>query len=359
MTRWIRLLSAAGGLFVALAVSRAVLILAAGGSLAALLIDFVLVAGPGFTLLYVRYRVLRTAISADLYPRVTGWCLGGIGVMVGVIALLVVNPAGNVDHPIRAGLLGAALGSVGGLGVGLNEARAITQAREVERAQLRADLAEQRNRQLNEFTALVSHDLRGPLRTMSSSLTFLQQRYEDDLDEDVQEFLDFAVDGAEQMDHLLDDLLALTRAERVVDNPTPLEVTEVIADAWETLETRDADLAVEVEEFLILAERGRLKQLLENLFRNSIVHGGPNVCVQVGRLPDGFYVADDGPGIAAENREQVFESGYTTTADKSGFGLSIVKRIAEAHGWDIRFVNPHTPGVRCEITDVESPTPAN
>lgn len=357
--RWVHLLFAVGGLLVTLAGGRAVRLSAAGESIAVLLIELLLVAGPGFALLAVGYWLPRSNIDAELYPRIIGWCLGGIGVMSGVIVLLIVNPAGTVDRPIRAGLLGTALGSVGGLGVGLNEARAITQAREAERARTKADLAEQRNRQLNEFTELVSHDLRGPLRMVSSSLTFLQQRYEDDLDAEAHEFLDSAVDGTEQMDRLLDELLTLTRAEQVVDDPTPVALSEVIADAWAAVDTRDATLEVKFGAFLLLAERERLNQLLMNLFRNAIDHGGPDVRIRMGRLSDGFYVADDGPGIPPEDRDQVFESGYTTAADRSGFGLSIVKRIAVAHGWNVRFVDPSTEGARCEITDVESPESTN
>ena len=194
---------------------------------------------------------------------------------------------------------------------------------------------------------------------VSSSLTFLQQRYEDDLDAEAREFLDSAVDGTEQMDQLLDDILTLTRAERVADDPTPVALSAVIADAWAAVDARDATLEVKFGEFLLLAERERLNQLLMNLFRNAIDHGGPDVRIRVGRLSDGFYVADDGPGIPREDRDQVFEFGYTTAADRSGFGLSIVKRIAVAHGWTVRFVDSNTDGARCEITGVERPESAD
>lgn len=98
-----------------------------------------------------------------------------------------------------------------------------------------------------------------------------------------------------------------------------------------------------------------MRQLLENLVRNAIEHAGTDVAVTVGEVADGsgFYVADDGPGIDAESRDQVFESGYSTGGAGTGLGLSIVRTIAEAHGWTVRMTGSTEGGVRVEVTGVE------
>ena len=77
--------------------------------------------------------------------------------------------------------------------------------------------------------------------------------------------------------------------------------------------------------------------------------------MRIGELDDkeGFYVEDDGPGIAADDRKQVFEAGYSSTREGTGFGLSIVKEIVEAHGWEIRVTEGTNGGARFEITGVE------
>ena len=105
-----------------------------------------------------------------------------------------------------------------------------------------------------------------------------------------------------------------------------------------------------------MADRSRLKQLLENLIRNAVDHVGPEVTVEVGRLADGFYVADDGPGIVANDQETVFESGYSTVPDNTGFGLAIVDEIADAHGWDVTVTESASGGARFEITGVQFDT---
>nr|WP_079991684.1 ATP-binding protein [Halobaculum gomorrense] len=73
----------------------------------------------------------------------------------------------------------------------------------------------------------------------------------------------------------------------------------------------------------------------------------------VGVLDDGFYIEDDGPGIPENKREDVFDAGYSTAEDGAGFGLSIVKHVAEAHGWEIQVTDGSEGGARFEITGIE------
>jgi PAS domain S-box-containing protein len=77
------------------------------------------------------------------------------------------------------------------------------------------------------------------------------------------------------------------------------------------------------------------------------------VAVEVGPLPDGFYVADDGPGVPEDRRDRVFERGYSTTREGTGFGLSIVEEIAAAHGWTVAATEADGGGARFEVTGVD------
>jgi signal transduction histidine kinase len=82
---------------------------------------------------------------------------------------------------------------------------------------------------------------------------------------------------------------------------------------------------------------------------------GEALTVTVGPLEDGFYVADDGIGIPEEERDDIFELGYTTTDSGTGFGLGIVTEVVQAHGWDVSITDSEDGGARFEVTDVRQP----
>ncbi|MFB6152242.1 MAG: sensor histidine kinase, partial [Haloarculaceae archaeon] len=139
-----------------------------------------------------------------------------------------------------------------------------------------------------------------------------------------------------------------------VEETDLVSIQDVATDAWATATDEAASLEFD-QEFYFEADEDRLRQLLENLFRNAVVHGRPDVTVRIGPMEGwpGFYVADDGPGIPEDERETVFESGYTTAEEGTGFGLAIVEVIAEAHGWDVRVTESEDGGARFEFVGVE------
>jgi len=209
----------------------------------------------------------------------------------------------------------------------------------------RRDLERERER-LDQFASVVAHDLRNPLNVADGRLELGRTRYEDDED------LEAAAEAIERMETLIDDLLALARQGRDIDDPEQVELDEAMRECWSSVETVDASLSV-AGEATIVADPERLAQLLENLVRNAVEHAGEDVAITVGPLEEGFYVADDGPGVPAEDRADVFEAGFTTNPEGTGFGLPIVKQIVDAHGWSIELVEAEGGGARFEITDVE------
>lgn len=93
--------------------------------------------------------------------------------------------------------------------------------------------------------------------------------------------------------------------------------------------------------------------LRENLVRNAVEHGSDDVTVTVGDLENGFCGADDDPGIPADERESVFDAGYSTADDGTGFGLSTLKQVADAHGWNSTLTESEGGGARLEIAETE------
>ncbi|WP_135665977.1 PAS domain S-box protein [Halorhabdus rudnickae] len=203
----------------------------------------------------------------------------------------------------------------------------------------------QQNERLDQFTSVVSHDLRNPLNVATSRLELAA-------DECDSVHLEHASAAIERSLSLIDDLRTLTVEGTAAIETEPVGLAQAAADSWQTVMTADATLSVETDR-TIDTDPGRVRQLLENLFGNAVAHAGEDVAVTVGALEDGFYVEDDGPGIPQESRETVFEPGHSTAEDGTGFGLAIVKAIADTHDWRVRVTEGAGGGARFEFTDVD------
>jgi signal transduction histidine kinase len=201
---------------------------------------------------------------------------------------------------------------------------------------------------------VVSHDLRNPPNVAQKHLELARERGDE-------RHFDKSRNALDRMGSLIDDLLTLARRGQVVSGMETIELTSVVRQAWSSVETRESTLVVD-SLGTVKADRGRLQELFENLFRNAIEHAGTATTVRVGRLDDdretaatedstddsvgGFYIEDDGPGIPPEEREKVFEYGHMTADDGSRLGLSIVDGIVEAHGWSVSIYDGRVGGAR-------------
>jgi len=239
------------------------------------------------------------------------------------------------DFLFRATTVETASGSLEGYGVYTD----ITERRERERE------LERQNEQLDRFASVVSHDLRNPLNVAEARVELTQQT--GDLDH-----LNDVADAHEQMEALIDDLLTLARQGQTIGDLQQVDLEAHVGQAWTSVETRSATLELADDLGTVEADPERLAELLANFFTNAVDHVGSEVTVRVGSLPDGFYVADDGPGIPEADREQVLEHGYTTADEGTGFGLSIVRSIIEAHDWTVEVTESADGGARFEITGV-------
>lgn len=206
---------------------------------------------------------------------------------------------------------------------------------------------ERQNERLDSFASLVTHDLRNPLNVAKGRL---------ELARDTGDLSHLAAvsRGLNRMDAIIEDVLTLTWGGQDLD-PDALEACDLARltdECWEHVDMSEATLQTDDGE-IVKADEGRLQRLLENLFRNAVEHGGNDVTIWVGRLDNGFFVEDDGPGIPEETREKVFEAGYSSEEEGTGLGLSIVGTIAEAHGWTVSVTEGREGGARFELTGVD------
>ena len=267
----------------------------------------------------------------------------------------------------------------------------------------------EQNRRLEKFTRVAAHDLRNPLNAIDGYTKLARETG------DVSHLAD--VDGAtDRIEALVDDLLTLGHEGRVVEETAPISLAATAERAWAEVDTEGATLET-VDDERILADKGRLGRLLENLFANAVEHGSTSpqsqaredagsenasepsvadapedavergstsppsqaredavehsstssrpeaddagsdadegVTVQVGPSTDGFFVADDGPGILPEERAEVFEYGYSTHGG-TGLGLPVVRSIAVAHGWEVSIAERTDGGARIEFAGVQT-----
>ncbi len=199
---------------------------------------------------------------------------------------------------------------------------------------------------LDEFASVVSHDLRNPLNIAQGRAELLAEDCESG-------HLSPILRAHDRMEELVSDTLALARQGRIVSDPEPIDLISLVGTCWGHTATEEATIEME-EGITIAGDRSRLQHVFENLLRNAIEHGGRDVTVRVGRIDDGgIFVEDTGPGIPPADREAVFEAGHTSTSGGTGFGLTIIKRIAEAHGWEVAITDGTDGGARFEFTNVD------
>ncbi|GLY96211.1 ATP-binding protein [Actinoplanes sp. NBRC 103695] len=200
------------------------------------------------------------------------------------------------------------------------------------------------NRDLEQFAYVASHDLQEPLRKVASFCQLLQRRYAGQMDERADQYIGFAVDGAQRMQRLINDLLAFSRIGRLTSGFTDVDLDRVLADVKSQLETAAGDDAeiVWTDLPVVEGEEPLLTTLFVNLIGNSLKFRRPDVPprieVSAGRDGDEWRITvrDNGIGIEREFADKVFVIFQRLHArdayEGTGIGLAIVKKIVEYHG---------------------------
>jgi len=215
----------------------------------------------------------------------------------------------------------------------------------------------QKNERLDDFADIVSHDLRNPINVAEGYLDMLEVALDvddpDDLDlEALATHVEEVRASHDRIGQIIDDVLVLAREGDVAADPEPVAVAALVREAWDNVDTRMATLDCQFDEgTTVRADRSSLLRAVENLLRNAIDHGGTDVTVRVGELDDspGIYVEDSGPGLPEDAGDELFDHGYTTAEDGTGFGLAIVADVVRGHGWTVDATNGSLGGARFEI----------
>jgi signal transduction histidine kinase len=226
-----------------------------------------------------------------------------------------------------------------------------------------ADELTRSNRDLEQFAYVASHDLQEPLRKVASFCQLLQRRYAGQLDERADQYIEFAVDGAQRMQRLINDLLAFSRIGRITGGFTDLDLNKVAADAAAQYESLRDEIGAEIaiEDLpVVRGEEPLLGALIANLVGNALKFRHPerlpHIRISARQVGDEWEISceDNGIGIEPEYAEKVFVIFQRLHAKETypgtGIGLAIAKKIVEYHGGRIWVDPDHRPGTLIRFT---------
>ncbi|RQG90713.1 sensor histidine kinase [Natrarchaeobius chitinivorans] len=206
---------------------------------------------------------------------------------------------------------------------------------------------EESNERLQQFAYVASHDLQEPLRMVTSYLQLLERRYRDELDEDAEAFIEFAVDGAERMEAMIEGLLTYSRVETQGTSFGSVDLDAVLDDVLTDLAVRIDETGADITaESLptVDGDASQLRQLFQNLLENALQYSGeqePRISISATRDGDEWIisVSDGGIGIDRDDGDRIFEIFQRLHTheehDGTGIGLALCRRVVERHGGDI------------------------
>lgn len=206
-----------------------------------------------------------------------------------------------------------------------------------------------RNQDLKTLLYVISHDLREPLRSVRNFAKLIEERYASNLDDKGRDFLSRIIRGANRLDRQLEDVLTLSRAQRLIEPDEQVPLGDVVRDVLQQLEMRIQETGAKVEVVAelptVLADRSWVVQAVLNLVSNSLKFTRPGTPPEISIRPlesnakadhrKGLIVADRGPGVPPEHAERIFDlfqRAVGREVEGTGAGLAIVRRIAERHG---------------------------
>ena len=202
------------------------------------------------------------------------------------------------------------------------------------------DELEKTNAELKDFAYIVSHDLKAPLRAITSLATWISTDYGDMLDEEGKEQLDLLLNRVKQMHNLIESILQYSRIGHMKENKQETNLSILVSDVIKMIDPPE-EVVITVEDKLptILCDRTWMEQIFQNLMSNAVRYmDKPNGQITIGCTEESGYwkfsVADNGPGIESRYYDKIFQIFQTLKprdeVESTGIGLSIVKKIVES-----------------------------
>jgi len=299
-------------------------------------------------IVYGGYWLERSELPHERYPRIGGWFVGGMAVYLAINApIMAVWPPDSgqfLSGWIRFTL---SVGGLGGLLVGVVEARSIERERAAERATTRAEAAETHHRNLDYLNSLLRHEVLNTATVITGYASLLLEDH--DLDEDARDRLETISRQSRDMTDVIEDVQVLLRMTQGDADVEPQNLSAALTEELDDL--RHTYESVEIEATVPDGVRVRADDLLARVFSNLLAnavehHDGRTPRVEVTVEESGetvtVRVADDGPGIPEAERAALFERD--DTGGTHGLGLYLVRTLVERYGGSVELAETGPEG---------------
>jgi len=302
---------------------------------------------------------LRTSdLSPRRYRRVAAWAGGGlVGFLAVNLVIMAVTPAATLEGNLGWARGTAVFGALGGLVIGLVEARSIERAERAERAAVRAEYADRQRRWFDYLNALLRHEVLNKANIIDGYAGLSQEETDDP---EMRDRLAIIQRNAEQMASVIEDVRVLIQSAEEPDL-RPVDVSAVLRDVLDDAQAIDADVVVEssIPDGVTVFADDLLDRVFANLVRNAIEHnegGTARVSVSLVRSDDDVVVTvtDDGPGIPERERATLFQRGENTGRNH-GLGLYLARRLVERYDGSIRLAETGPAGSTFSVTLQHAP----
>lgn len=222
----------------------------------------------------------------------------------------------------------------------------ITQSKQIEQGQKKLlEELESVNSELKDFAYIISHDLKAPLRGITTLADWISSDYADKFDEEGKERLRLLMERVRRMHNMIDGILQYSRVGRIREEKVPVNLNSLVEEAVDTIApAENIEIIVENELPVIKFGPTRIRQVFQNLLSNAVKFmDKPEGQIKVGCVVEEdffkFSVSDNGPGIEERNFDRIFKIFQMLTPrekfDSTGVGLTIVKKIVELYGGKI------------------------
>lgn len=318
---------------IAVVVPAAYLVLATVGPFESdpTLSEFVLLAFPGAVLAYLGYSVVAGDLDSEHYPLVTRHTLTGVAVADLLTLVLVLHPSVEIGERLFSFGLATSVGGVVGALLGVRDARLIENVREAQRAKTAARTAERERQTLSFLNSLLRHDVLNGANVVVGYAELLAERS----DEADRPHLDTIRTRSEAIIELVESVGLLIDARTTDADLTPVNVADVLREEVAAARQTHPDAVFDatVPDRLVVRADSLAGNVFENLLSNAVEHNDsetPRVTVEAEERGDEARVriADNGPGIPDDEREDLFEP---TEQGTHGLGLHLVETLVERY----------------------------